>query len=87
MWRCPECRTRRKSWGLFSQHLRESGHGLCSCGGYHYRHRPGSTYCERNPWCDVHRASRQGEDAETLADMAAEIAYSTPGRAGAECPF
>ena len=32
LFRCPECRTRRRSHGLFTQHLRETGHRLCRCG-------------------------------------------------------
>lgn len=29
MWRCPECRTRRKDFDLFMRHIHESGHALC----------------------------------------------------------
>ncbi|MDP1688033.1 hypothetical protein [Hydrogenophaga sp.] len=86
-WRCPECRTRRQDYGLFTRHVRESGHRACNCGGYHYAHRPGSPYCTRNPMADVLIASRQGESAETCMDIAADIAWSTPGRVSAECPF
>ncbi|MDT4830111.1 hypothetical protein FQZ97_635610 [compost metagenome] len=28
LFRCPECRTRRRSYGLFTQHLRETGHPI-----------------------------------------------------------
>lgn len=91
MYRCPGCRTRRKDWGLFTAHVRESGHRLCTCGGYHYAHRPGSTYCERNPMCDLHRASRAGADADTLAEIHAELALEAAwegrGQAAAACPF
>lgn len=79
-WRCPACRTRRKDHGLFTRHLRDSGHRLCTCGGYHYAHRPGSPFCDCNPFADVLRASRQGESAEVLLDIAADIAWDTPGR-------
>lgn len=91
MYRCPACRTRRRDWGLFSRHVEASGHRLCTCGGYHYAHRPGSPYCERNPLCDLHRASREGADAATLAEIRAELALEAAleGRApaGGECPF
>lgn len=91
IFRCPACRTRRKDWGLFSAHLQESGHRLCKCGGYHYAHRPGSTYCERNPMCDLHRASRAGADAETLAairdELVLDAAWEGHGERSAACPF
>ncbi len=91
MFRCPDCRTRRKDWGLFTAHVRDSGHRLCKCGGYHYAHRPGSTYCERHPLCDLHRASRSGADDETLAEIRAELvleaAWEGSGQAGGACPF
>lgn len=86
-WRCPACRTRRKDHGLFTRHLRESGHHLCTCGGYHFAHRPGSPYCTHNPWSDVLEASRRGESDEVLLEIAADIAWDTPGRVAAECPF
>lgn len=60
LFRCPECRTRRRDCGLFTKHLKTTGHALCHCGGYHYAHRKGSPYCESNPMSDVWLASRQG---------------------------
>lgn len=86
-WRCPECRTRRQDFDLFMRHIHESGHCLCNCGGYHYAHRPGSPFCKRNPFSDVLDASRRGESAEVCMDIAADIAFATPGRVSAECPF
>lgn len=89
LFRCPECRTRRRDYGLFTRHLKESGHRICNCGGYHYSHRPGSPYCVGNPMSDVLIASRQGATDAELADIAEWCAWSKPGRAarGAACPF
>lgn len=91
LFRCPDCRTRRKDWHLFAAHLRESGHRLCNCGGYHYAHRPGSPYCEANPAADMRHALRAGEPASVLQDIAMDLAingYGRPVRASrVECPF
>lgn len=94
LFRCPECRTRRRDYGLFTQHLRESGHRLCICGGYHYQHRPGSPFCEKNPYSPALLASRYGatdaEVKEIEAEIAAELALSLSKRqasANAPCPF
>lgn len=88
LFRCPECRTRRHSWDLFSRHLKETGHRLCTCGGYHYAHRPGSTYCERHPLADLHRAAREHAPADVLADIADEIAFmGTAAKRSQACPF
>lgn len=78
MFRCPECRTRRKDWGLFAQHLQTSGHALCRCGGYHYAHRPGSPYCTQNPVSALLVADRQGVGGEDLARCAKAIIEDTP---------
>jgi hypothetical protein len=88
IFRCPECRTRRRDYGLFTQHLKTTGHALCHCGGYHYAHRPGSPYCEGNPMSDVLLASRYGTPDSELADIAAWCAFTKPGKvSGAACPF
>lgn len=87
LFRCPDCRTRRKDYALFTRHLQQSGHKLCGCGGYHYKHRPGSPYCEGNPMSDVLLASRQGTADDELADIAAWCAFNKPGRASVHCPF
>lgn len=92
LFRCPECRTRRRSHGLFTQHLRESGHKACICGGYHYKHRPGSPYCVHNPMSAALLASRYGASDEEVADIALDLALS-PSPAAAKprkamaCPF
>jgi AMMECR1 domain-containing protein len=79
--RCPECRTRRKDWGLFTQHLQDSGHALCGCGGYHFKHRPGSPFCERNPMSALLLAMRAGNCSdEELLEIEMDCAVFTPGR-------
>jgi hypothetical protein len=78
LFRCPECRTRRKDHKLFTQHLRATGHRLCMCGGYHFAHRKGSPYCYQNPFSAMYHASRQGEHDETLARIAQSIAANDP---------
>lgn len=92
VFRCPECRTRRRSHALFTQHLRESGHKVCICGGYHYQHRPGSPYCERNPQSAALLASRYGASDEEVADIALDLALAPPPaaarpRKATACPF
>lgn len=82
MFRCPDCRTRRKDYKLFTQHLRDSGHRLCNCGGYHYSHRKGSTYCYKNPISAIHHADRQGADDKDLLRVAASIVSDFPTLAG-----
>lgn len=87
LFRCPSCRTRRRDYGLFTQHLKTTGHALCKCGGYHYAHRPGSPYCVANPMSDVRLADRQGEPDDVLADIAAWCAFTKPGQVATACPF
>lgn len=87
LFRCPDCRTRRRDYGLFTQHLKSTGHALCKCGGYHYQHRPGSPYCEKNDMGDVWIAARQGESDDVLDDIAAHCAFTKPGKVSATCPF
>lgn len=89
MFRCPECRTRRHDWGLFKQHLLQSGHRVCTCGGYHYKHRPGSPFCERNAWSAYREAERRGEDDGVLLDIAAHVGWerATVSPKGSPPPF
>lgn len=89
LFRCPDCRTRRKDWKLFTRHLRESGHSLCKCGGYNYQHRPGSPYCVSNPWSEYLDAERRGESPDVLAEIRLELAWNGKGclPGGAEPPF
>lgn len=78
--RCPECRTRRTSFVALVEHCRQHGHGLCTCGGYHFAHRPGSPYCERNPMAALRHAMRADNcsDAELL-DIEMDCAWHHPG--------
>jgi len=81
IFRCPECRTRRMTLDLMRSHLKESGHKLCDCGGYHFKHRPFSTYCHKDPMSVVRQLEREGcEDAELLMSVAADQAFTYSGR-------
>jgi hypothetical protein len=79
LFRCPDCRTRRKDYGLFTKHIKSTGHTLCRCGGYHYQHRPGSKLCERNPLSDVHLAARTGATDEELDEIQMHCLWNKPG--------
>ena len=79
--RCPECRTRRTTRGLFSQHVQATGHKLCQCGGYHYAHRPGSPYCAYNPVSALLLADRYGAEDDDLRRCALYIISETPALA------
>lgn len=80
--RCNECRTRRSSIQLMFRHLVEHPECKpCTCGGYHYAHRRGSTYCEGNEMCFANRASRAGASDAEVAELIRRIA------AEKECPF
>lgn len=88
LFRCPQCRTRRRDWGLFTQHLKSTGHRACDCGGYHYRHRPGSPLCVDNPLAPLLDAKRRGADRDTLLDIHIEIAWEKGGAVfSTEPPF
>lgn len=94
LFRCPECRTRRRDYGLFTQHLRETGHKACICGGYHYKHRPGSPFCVANPMSAALLASRYGASDSEVAEIALELSLapaakppSAKPRRAMACPF
>ena len=78
--RCPACRTRRKDYGLFTRHLRESGHAVCGCGGYPWPHRPHSPYCHQNPQSGALAAWRDGASADEVLEISVELAWEKPGR-------
>lgn len=63
------------------RHLQDSGHRLCTCGGYHYAHRPYGGYCYRHEMAIFRDAERRGYDCDP-----AEIAWETPGRVGGTHP-
>lgn len=85
IFRCPDCRTRRRDHGLFTQHLRESGHRLCQCGhvaytGTAFPHRRGTRYCMHHPLAGLDMAARYGATDDELEEIAIDIAFTTPGR-------
>lgn len=80
MYRCPACRTRRVSFTTLVKHVHNTGHALCRCGAYHYAHRPGGGCCERNPMGALHASRRAGASQDDLLDLAAELAWETPGK-------
>lgn len=81
LFRCPECRTRRQSHALFTQHLRNSGHSACTCLGYHYKHRPGSPFCYKNPLAVLLDADRRGASEDDLKQIATRILEDDQGLA------
>ncbi|MCT8174358.1 hypothetical protein [Variovorax sp. CY25R-8] len=92
LFRCPECRTRRRDYGLFTQHLRDTGHKLCHCGhvaygGTAFPHRRGSPFCEHNSMAPAQLASRYGASDEEVAEIVLELSLSIKARPVAVCPF
>lgn len=89
--RCVECRTRRATYASMQAHYEASGHKLCTCGGLHYPHRPGTRYCDSHPMAGLHRAMRCADlTDEEIEDIAIELRLATPmkiGRQPSECPF
>lgn len=65
---------------MFTRHLRTSGHAFCDCGGYHYRHRPGSPYCKSNPMSVVQHALREGATDEQARDLEMDVVFELPGK-------
>lgn len=87
MHRCPVCRTRRVTFTGLLDHAKRWGHRVaCTCGGYHYPHRPGSPCCEANPLAHVNAAIRAGVPVDPL-ELAAERAWHIRSRPTTECPF
>lgn len=80
--RCPVCGTRRRTAKQLLDHFRTSGHKPCTCGGYHYPHRPGSPYCDQRPESGVLRALRDGWEPsnDELTDAQIDAIFTTPGR-------
>lgn len=78
--RCPECRSRRATYASMLLHVKATGHKLCQCGGYHYAHRPGSPFCEKNPRSGYYQALRAGEPDEVLLDILLDMALTHPGK-------
>lgn len=80
MLRCPACRTRRTTYAAMQEHIKASGHKLCTCGGYHFAHRPGSPFCEQNPHAGYYHALRAGEPDEVLLEILVDMAWHLQGR-------
>lgn len=88
VYRCPECRTPRKSYELFVKHCLTCPRSTCTCGGYPYKHRPGSPCCEQNPLSILYQADRAGATTEQLLELAADIAFDDCGtNTTTKCPF
>ena len=45
----------------------------CDCGGYHFKHRPGSPYCDKHPRVDMNRAKRAGATDAQLDDLQLDL--------------
>jgi len=74
MYRCPQCRTRRKFWVDLVEHTRTAIHGVCRCGGYHYPHRPDSPCCEDNKLHVLNSAIRAGATRAEIEDIRLTLA-------------
>ena len=62
-------------------HISATGHKLCGCGGYHYAHRPGSTYCVQHPLSAVFAAARSGDVSDDeLHDIELECILQSAGK-------
>lgn len=59
-------------------HLRNTGHKACRCGGYHYIHRPGSPHCHLNPLSLLRDAMRATDDDDAITGLAANITEERP---------
>lgn len=66
IYRCPSCRTRRKSYSVLLDHIAKSGHRTCNCGGYHFPHREGSKFCNANPIAHIYLCERYGGKSEDM---------------------
>lgn len=73
--RCGICGTRRATFVSLLNHKRNSGHNKpCTCGGYHFPHRPGSGCCDTAPYPTLRRAQREGATGDDLTDAFIEDA-------------
>lgn len=80
--RCNNCRTRRGTRTQLFMHLMAHPEcAPCTCGGYHYAHRRGTTYCDHNPNAFPNQASRAGATDEEVAEIKRRMAEE------AACPF
>lgn len=79
-YRCPQCGTRRTDYQLLLKHCADHGHKLCDCGGYHFKHRPGSPCCKVNPMAPVHQALRDGASVEQAQDIEDDVLWFGKGK-------
>jgi len=70
VYRCPSCRTRRKSYRLLQEHISKTGHSLCRCRGYHFAHREGSKFCFSNPLSFIYLCDRYKSDQGDISRSA-----------------
>ena len=61
------------------KHCADHDHKLCDCGGYHYKHRPGSRCCKLNPLSPVYVAMRDGATDEQIEAIHEDVLWFTPG--------
>ena len=90
MLRCPQCRSRRATYESMQEHIKTSGHKLCGCGGYHYKHRLGSPFCEANDLSPLRHAMRCADLTEDeLTDIHLDIILNLKKKPSDEvdCPF
>lgn len=59
---------------------------VCWCAGYHYAHRPGSKFCDRNPMGVYWQAVRRGESDEVLMEIQLDVLWNNPGRFRQQTP-
>ena len=62
------------------QHCKDHDHTLCDCGGYHYKHRPGSPCCKANPMSPVHTALRDGATEQEARDIEDDVLWFGRGK-------
>lgn len=65
---------------LLLLHCAAHDHRVCSCGGYHYPHRPGSPCCNENPMAPLHRAMREGAEDIDIEDIEMDCVWHGAGR-------
>jgi hypothetical protein len=87
VFRCPQCRTRRKDAHLMALHELQCPRPACHCGSYAHPHRPLSGLCTLNPDAQVALAARAGTPQEDLLDVAIAVAWSMPGKPMRAWPF
>lgn len=90
MVRCGICGTRRATFVALMKHKQDSGHKApCTCGGYHFPHRPGSPCCEDNGYATLNRAQRAGATGEDLLEAFIDSTFSDKHKPSTqkEAPF